>query len=78
MPAWIVVESTESRVAPFTAECKTAKSREEMIKAITVPNFSSVKRNIIPRISISATNPAVIEAVNPGMRNETGLMRIME
>ncbi len=78
MPAWIVVERTERNVASLLPACKRPKIEAEMIKAIRVPNFSSVKRNIMPRISISATNPAVNADVNAGTRNETGLTRIME
>lgn len=77
-PACSVVESTERNVGCLPVKCKIAKSKMEISNAIMVPSFSSVKRNIIPRMIISATKPAVNAVANEGSKNETGLMFVIE
>ena len=55
----MAVAPTDTKVAPFAFICRMANRMIKISNAITVPVCSSSKRNTIPIIIISATNPAV-------------------
>ena len=66
----MAVELTDKTLAPLALICIIAKNSTQIINVNTVPNFSSVKRKKIPRMTISPTKPAVRAAAKDGRRDE--------